>query len=227
MTHTVSVGEFEGPLGILLDLVERKKLEVTSISVGEITTAYLQRINNLKERSAEDIGEFLALGARLLYVKSLALLPTSTHQRDQAEELRQLELELDDYRRIKQAAQNLAARSHLQTWPRTATRHLTPADLPLPRIQLGQLATALDKALRRLPTPPRATIARQSVDPAMVMSKMRRSLDAGFNLDKLLAGCSNRLEIIVTFVCLLELIREGTAIAQQERQFHEITVAGA
>ena len=52
-------------------------------------------------------------------------------------------------------------------------------------------------------------MARQPVDPAAVMANLRRRLDTGFDLDELLASCTNRLEIIVTFVCLLELIREG------------------
>lgn len=227
MTHTVAVGEFEGPLGILLDLVERKKLEVTSISVAEITASYLERISHLEQRSPEDLSEFLALGARLLYVKSLALLPTATDQQEQVEELRRLELELDEYRRIKTAARSLGMRAHQHTWPRTVTERLSPGDLPLPDLQLEQLATAFKKALGRLPAAPQATMARQSVDPAAVMANLRRRLETGFELDELLARCTNRLEVIVTFVCLLELIREGSARALQDRPFHGISVEAA
>lgn len=224
MTHNVAVGEFEGPLGILLDLVERKKLEVTSISVAEITTGYLERIGQLEERSPEDLSEFLALGARLLYVKSLALLPAAGDQQEQAEELHRLELELDEYRRIKAAARTLAARSHLHTWPRTVTERLAPEELPLPQLQLEQLAAAFTRALGRVPTMPQATLARQPVDPSAVMSKLRRRLKTGFKLEELLASCTDRVEIIVTFMCLLELIREGTARADQHNQFKPITV---
>lgn len=227
MTHTVAVGDFEGPLGILLDLVEHKKMEVTSISVADITAGYLKRISHLEQRSPEDLSEFLALGARLLYVKSLALLPTDRDHQEQAEELRQLELELDEYRRIKAAARTLAARTDLRTWPRTVTAQLGPEELPLPQLQLEQLATAFTKALGRLPVAPQTTMARQSVDPGTVMANLRRWLTTGFNLDELLGQCGNRLEGIVTFVCLLELIREGSARAGQDSQFRTITVEAA
>jgi segregation and condensation protein A len=227
MTHTVAIGEFEGPLGILLDLVERKKFEVTSISVADITAGYLERISHLEQCSPEDLSEFLALGARLLYVKSLALLPSESDHQEQAEELHRLELELDEYRSIKTAARTLAARTSQRTWPRAATEHLTPEELPLPQIQLEQLTTAFTKALGRIPAAPAATMAKQSVDPIAVMANLRHHLPAGFDLDHLLQGCANRLEVIVTFVCLLELIRDGSARAGQDHQFRKITVEAA
>src|SRR6266576_329653 len=110
MTHTVAVGEFEGPLGVLLELVERNRLEVTAISVSQITEDYLDRIKQLGDRPPEELADFLQLGARLLYIKSLALLPADSAA-EQGEELTQLSLELEEYRRIQLAARELARRT--------------------------------------------------------------------------------------------------------------------
>src|SRR4051812_21815619 len=115
MSHTVAVGEFEGPLGVLLELVERNKLEVSAISVGQITTEYLAYVRTLEAASAEDLSEFLQLGARLLYVKSLALLPQETSDQ-QATELKQLSLELAEYRRFQSAARLLNDLATGGTW---------------------------------------------------------------------------------------------------------------
>jgi segregation and condensation protein A len=225
MSHTVAVGEFEGPLGILLDLVERKKLEVTSISVAEITTGYLERIRDMKEHSPEDLSEFLALGARLLYVKSLALLPPGAEGTDeQAEELRRLGLELEEYRRIKTAARALGARADVHTWTRLITEQLPPGELPVPDVKLPALAEAFTRALGRLPEPPPTAVLRQSVDPAAVMAGLRRRVRSGFALEAVLQACRSRLEVIVTFICLLELMREGNAKAVQPSQFEDIMV---
>jgi segregation and condensation protein A len=80
LSHTVTIGEFEGPLGLLLELVEKGNMEVTAISVATITTQYLDRLGRLQDQSPEHLSEFLQLGARLLYIKSLALAkpPSST-----------------------------------------------------------------------------------------------------------------------------------------------------
>jgi chromatin segregation and condensation protein Rec8/ScpA/Scc1 (kleisin family) len=135
---------------------------------------------------------------------------------------------LDEYRRIKSAARALGARAGLRTWPRSVTEQLAPDELPLPQLQLDQLAAAFKKALERLPTAaPAATMARQAVDPAAVMAGLRRRLPSGFSLDELVSRPTSRLEVIVTFVCLLELIRDGSARAVQDRQFQTIAVEAA
>src|SRR5476649_1798681 len=115
MSHTVAVGEFEGPLGALLELVERNKLEVSAISVGQITTEYLGYVRTLAQATAEDLSEFIQLGARLLYIKSLALLPQDSSLQQESE-LRQLEHELTEYRQFQSAAKNLASLSGGGTW---------------------------------------------------------------------------------------------------------------
>ena len=227
MTHTVAVGEFEGPLGILLDLVERGRLEVTAISVAEITENYLVRVRELGPASPETLSEFLQLGARLLYIKSLALLPQEPSD-EQNEELRLLNLELEEYSRMQAAAQELARRRPHRTWQRTATTTLEPGELPMPELELPQLAEAFTRALKRLePIRPVGVIQRH-VSLETISHQIRKRLeDGGFDLQVLLDSCRNRLEVIVTFLALLELIRGGEARVTQPDQFAAINVEAA
>ena len=226
MTHTVSVGEFEGPLGILLELVERGNLEVTAISVADITAGYLDRIRHLENRSPEALSEFVQLGARLLYIKSLALLPGQPGA-EPAQELQQLNLELQEYRRFQQAARQLARRTESPSWERPVGGQLAAADLPLPSLTLTQLAAAFTRALEHAEpaTDSRLLPSRISLDTKLAL--LRRRLAAGFDLDHLLAASPNRLDIIVTFLALLELIRQGSAQVRQTSQFSAITVEAA
>jgi segregation and condensation protein A len=223
MDHTVTIREFEGPLGILLELVERNKLEVTTISVAEITGQYLERIHALEQHSPEALSEFLELGTRLLYIKSLALLPgTATAEQD--EELHQLNLELEEYRRFQTAARQLGARTGRQTWQRQATTRLEPHELPLPDISLMQLSKAFSQTLSRLqPASPKAVI-RPHLSLETVLGQLRHQLPEGFELQTVLDRCRDRLEVVVTFLALLELIHEGAARVVQTAPFEPITV---
>lgn len=227
MTHNVAVGEFEGPLGILLDLVERGRLEVTAISVAEITENYLARIKELGSDSPEALSEFLQLGARLLYIKSLALLPQPASD-EQTEELRQLNLELEEYSRIQAAARELGRRGSLRTWHRTATITLPPQELPLPELELTQLAEAFTRTLKRLEPERPIGVIRRHLSLESVSNQIRSRLaQGGFTLQELLDDCRDRLEVIVTFLALLELIRGGTARVTQANQFEPINVEPA
>ena len=227
MTHNVAVGEFEGPLGILLDLVERGRLEVTAISVADITENYLARVKELGPSSPEALSEFLQLGARLLYIKSLALLPQPAAD-EQTEELRQLNLELEEYSRMQAAARELGRRGSLRTWQRTATVSLPPSELPLPELELTQLAEAFTRTLKNLEPERPVGVIQRHISLESVSRQIRRRLDRGrFELQELLDGCRNRLEVIVTFLALLELIRGGAARVTQASQFEAINVEPA
>ncbi len=227
MSHTVATAEFEGPLALLLELVERQKLEVTDISIAAITTGYLQHVRTLDSQSPEQLSEFLQLGARLLYVKSLALLPKEAGQ-EQAEELHQLNLELEEYRRYQQAARELGRLSSRSSWQRQAVSRLEPHELPLPDISLARLAEAFQIAIRRAePTRPQG-ILRAHISQESIMKSLRRRLSHGaFELHALLDGAKDRLEIVVTFLAVLELIKLAELRVVQSGQFGAITMEPA
>jgi len=226
MSHTVAVGEFEGPLGLLLELVENSKLEVSAIAVGQITTDYLSYVRSLKQASPEELSEFLQLGARLLYIKSLALLPRESAEQ-QASELRALSLELNEYRQFQSAARALASRGAQRTWPRPVPPRPAGADAPMPNLSLNQLAEAFTRALERVPAAPPETVLKQHLSLETVMHNLRAILPNGFDLQNVIDKCHNRLEIVVTFLGVLELVRSGAAQVTQANQFEPIKVEAA
>lgn len=228
MSHTVAVGQFEGPLGLLLELVERQKMPVSDISVGAITKEYLERVHDLQDAHVEDLSEFLQLGARLLYIKSLALLPAGP-EGDQANELEQLKLELAEYRRFKAAASLLAERARsARSWERPAAK-ITAADRPLPSLTLQQLAEAFSRALQTAPTAPETAVIKPHLSLENVTASLRRRLSSerAFDLHDIISGCRDRLEIVVTFLAILELVRGGAVTVNQAGQFDPIRVEAA
>jgi segregation and condensation protein A len=226
MAQTFAVGEFEGPLALLLDLVQKGKLEVSRVSVGQITSEYLARVREIKAVTAEELSEFLQLGARLLYIKSLALLPPENPD-EQVRELEQLSHELDEYRRFQQAAAQLAERAARPTWPRPAAPRLPSHELPLPELSLAQLAEAFTRALKLAPVEPPPRLIAPHLSLETVAARLRKRLPEGFELGQIIDNCRDRLEIVVTFLALLDLIREGVAQVTQAGQFDPIRVEAA
>ncbi len=228
MSHTVAVGEFEGPLGVLLDLVERGNLEVSQVSVGQITADYLEHIGGLSGVSAEELSDFLQLGARLLYIKSLALLPQSGSEDEQARELAQLNLELTEYRRFQAAAKELAARGAARTFGRPAPpRRIAASAAPPPGVSLDRLAEAFVRALKFAPPAAPSGVIKHHLGLETVLGGLRERLPAGFELHTVIERCRDRLEIVVTFLAVLELVRSGEARATQTGQFEAIRIEAA
>jgi segregation and condensation protein A len=228
MTHTVAVGEFEGPLGLLLELVERNRMEVTAISVARITEDYLKRIREL-DSTPEELSDFLQLGARLLHIKSLALLPGAGPDEEQSEEIARLSLELEEYRRMQAAARELARRTSARSWHRLTTERLPASQLPPPRLELAQLAEAFSRALSRLEPVRESGLIREHISLEQMAGRLTARLESGggFKLGDVLDACGTRLEIIVLFLALLELTRSGDARVSQAEQFGVITVEPA
>lgn len=219
MSHTVATAEFEGPLGVLLELVESSRVEVSAISVGEITSRYLKHVRSLPV-SAQELNEFLQLGARLLYIKTLALLP-QTDPEKQASELKQLSIELADYRRFQAAAKQLAEQARYATWPRPHAVQLSPKEHPFPPLKLEQLSQAFTDILKRQ-TPLPTTIRKQHINLETIKKRLHTLLPQGFELESVTATCQSRLEVVVTFLAILELIREGGVRVSQAGQFGAI-----
>jgi segregation and condensation protein A len=226
--HSVAINQFEGPLGLLLELVERKQLPITEIAVGAITSEYLESIAKLDGLSAEELSDFLALGARLIYIKSLALLPTVTPD-EQSDELRQLEVELGEYRRFVTAAGQLRERAKRPSFARQIQPDLAAEDLPAPNIALSDLAAAFQAALQRVPAlPEKRVMSASSLSQADVCARLTARLKTGsFALHELLASLHDRLEVVVTFSAVLELIRSSSVRVTQASQFDAIMVEAA
>jgi segregation and condensation protein A len=224
MIHSVLVPTFEGPLGLLLELAEKGKVELTTISVSDITAKYLAHVNTMSDLEPEELSDFLRLGSRLLYIKSLALLPREAGR--EGEELQRLSLELAEYRRYQQAARKLSSMLSNSTWQRTAVAKLAAEDLPLPNLKLEVLQEAFTRALKRAEPLMGSNPIDQGVSQESVINSLRRRLKSGsFELQVILDAAPDRFAIIITFLALLELLKTGAATVTQDGQFSPIMIA--
>jgi segregation and condensation protein A len=222
---------FEGPLDLLLYLLEKEELDITSISLVQVTDQYLSHLHSLETINMDALADFVAVGAKLLLLKSRALLPQEPGAAEEGEEEEDVGEELArlliEYRRFKEAAAALRQREDqgLRSYPRLGLPPEVPLSLGLDRVTLRKLTRIFREALRRLPPEEEAgTIDRQEVS---IQEKAEEILAAlaqkgRLSFRRLVSTCRSRLEVVLSFLAVLELIKAQRVVAEQERLFGDI-----
>ncbi|NLV73619.1 MAG: segregation/condensation protein A [Chloroflexi bacterium] len=231
--YRVTLEAFEGPLDLLLRLIERQELEITRISLALVTNQYLDYLAQLEHTSAENLADFLVVAAKLLVIKSRSLLPPPVSEMaDEADETgEQLAQQLAEYKRFKQTAEQL--RSLEKRGWHTYLR-LAPAPRPAARLMLGSLdpeclVQALVKAASEQPVLESVDAVVQPVQVFIsdcintILGLLSRSGTA--SMDCAFHNASSRLEVIVLFLAMLELVKQQRIYVEQKDLFGEITLA--
>jgi segregation and condensation protein A len=229
----VKTAVFEGPLDLLLHLIESEDLDITAVSLIQVTDQYVALLRSQESIDLRALADFVAVGARLLFLKSRALLPRSPEQaaddaREAEEIAADLTAQLEEYRAFKSAASFL--RELDEAGHRSFVRVAPPPNDWLPtgleNVTLKKLLRALSKALERLPPEePPERVPRQPVNLAerrlsVLAAVKRRGGRLGFA--RLIAECRTRLEAIVTFLAVLDLLKSEELQAEQAASFGEI-----
>ncbi len=236
----IKVDGFDGPLDLLLDLIERQRLDITALSLVEITDQYWHHVESTRELEPDALAEFIAVGSKLLYLKSCALLPSASPPsglQPEAEDVAgQLTEMLEEYKRFKDAAglfRQLEEQGR-RTYGRLAPGKGVPLPPGLHGVTLDTLLDAVKEALARKPPEPEegvlhiepVSVDDKAQDIAAALARRRpdgRPSGRGrLSFRPLLAACQTRTEIVVLFLAVLELIKAGRLWAEQDRPFGEI-----
>jgi segregation and condensation protein A len=229
--YTVATPVYEGPLDLLLQLIERAELDITKLALSHVTDQYLEHLRNLQDRAAEEVSAFLVVAARLLQIKSEALLPRPPVREEGEEDPGEaLARQLIAYKRYKQIAVWLAERNqtNLRTYLRLAPPPKIEEAVDLNGITMNDLLAAaqaafnaldLRKPLGTVVAVPRVTI-REKI---RLISRLLKSHGLT-KFHKLLNGHKSNLDIVVTFLAMLELIKRRLVKVQQDSLFGEIEI---
>lgn len=227
--YTVHTPVYDGPLDLLLDLIERAELDITSVSLATVTDQYLAYIRGLEQQSPDEISAFLVIAAKLLQIKSEALLPRPPARTPGEEDIaRSLVDQLKLYKRFKEIGNWLNERQHanLRTYLRVAPPPKVEPKLDLSSLTLQKLVAAAQEAFAKerskqplgiIIAAPRVTI-REKID---FITKTMKELGHS-NFRALLNKGATRLEVVVTFLAMLELVKRYRIQARQESLFSEI-----
>ncbi|MCI0398052.1 MAG: segregation/condensation protein A [Chloroflexi bacterium] len=232
--YHVELPVFTGPLDLLLHLIERNELDITAISLAVVTEQYLDQVKRLQEDKVDDLIDFLVIGARLVLIKSRALLPQTPEllpageeEEDPAEALAQ---QLRLYKQFKEAAAWLARRQEqgLRTYLRVAPPPKLEGKLDLGGVTVETLIASLRFALARaekLEESVAVAVQHQAITIEQQMDRLRRRLKAGrVRFEELLSEQSSRVEVAVTLLAVLELIKRREVAAYQAALFGPIEI---
>lgn len=229
--YTIDLPSFAGPLDLLLHLIERQELDITAISLVKVTEQYLNQIEQLKQNRIEQLIDFLVVAARLVQIKSRALLPQTPviiegeEEEDPADALIR---QLKTYKRFKQAAswlQNREAQG-LRTYLRVAPPPKLEGRLDMSGVTVEMLLTAVRNALTRIEDQEKsvAIIQPRRITIEGQINRLRQRAKTGktFNFTELLSSQTSRVEISITLLALLELIKRREILASQTVMFGPI-----
>ena len=225
MSTQVQLPIFEGPLDLLLHLIKKNEVSITDIPIATITEQYLATLELMETLSLDVAGEFLVMASTLVHIKSRMLLPGGADEPDEEEGVdprEELVRRLLEYQRYKDAAGELEQREVLSR--DVFTRAATPTEEVGPRgfreISVFELLGALKQVLDRLP---KDTFHDVTLDKITVREKMTLLLDKlrqqnSVLFESLFAEVKSRMEVVVTFLAMLELVKvRAIRIFQEER----------
>jgi segregation and condensation protein A len=229
--YNIKIPVFEGPFDLLLHLIRENKIDIYDIPIALITSQYLEYLEMMKELNLEIAGDFLVMAATLIHIKSRLLLPPDeeTPVEEQEDPRAELVQRLLEYQRYKEAAVELKSKEDV--WIRIFHREPfsdseeEEKELYLFDVNLFDLLDAFKKLLDKAP-PEVISITKETLTVKDRMSMIMEMIEGqeAVRFEDLFKEGITRLQLIITFVALLELIRLGLVRVYQERQFGNIWV---
>ncbi len=230
--YTVKVDVFEGPLDLLLHLIKQNQIDIYDIPIALVTEQYLDYIRIMKALDLTIAGEFLVMAATLMYIKSRMLLPAPIEEEEEQGEDPRAELvqRLVEYKRFKEAAVRLSQQSLLgvDVFIRPA-REIGTEEGEI-EADLFHLIDALRELIKRQEIEDFHDVTLERVTLQDKMTELWEKLQGAKEavaFSALFTPVSSRLELIVTFLALLELIRSGMLRAYQRDVFGPVWVTRA
>ena len=219
--------QFEGPLDLLLSLIQDRKLYINEVALSQVTDAYLAYLEQFTEHPVAETAQFVYIAATLLLIKSRSLLPNMELTTEEERDINELETRLKQYRIMRGAARTLG--KLWNTAPLLPPRYkpvivseFTPSGITLPMV-----LTAVEEMIKTLPTQTfRSTVhVASTLSLEEVVERLRsRILSTSRLLFSEIKNAGNKADIIVHFLAILELVKGGFVAAEQSASFDDIVV---
>lgn len=235
---TLRLPNYEGPLDILLRLIEERQLEITAVSIASVADQFLAYMAELPARDPKTLGNFVWVAARLILLKSRALLPQLGNPADTEDDALagdDLVAQLKAYQLYKRTARWLhereAANIRSYTVQPPPIERPVSRQLPLDNVTLDTLARAMQRVVDRwLPPPPVDDIVSRlpfTVNDCISRITERLADTPRISFTQILVGVDLRVEIIISLLAVLELLKRNIVIAWQDHSFGEIMIERA
>ena len=240
MELSYKLEKFEGPLDLLLHLIEKNKINIYDIPIAEITDQYLEYVSCMEEESLDVVSEFLVMAATLLDIKARMLLPREvSEEEDPRAELVERLLEYKTYKYMSLELKDMEVDADkvfykAPTIPREVEKYEEPVDLDqlLDGLTLSKLQKIFESVMKRREDkidPVRSTFGTIKKEPVSLEEKIEAVLEYAerhrrFSFRGMLSRQRDKTEIVVTFLALLELMKMGRIHLTQEHLFDDMMI---
>ncbi|MDO8523136.1 MAG: segregation/condensation protein A [bacterium] len=226
--YQFNLDKFSGPLDLLLNLVEEEKLSINEISLSRVAEEYIAYLKSLEEMPKEELAAFLVIASTLMLIKSRSLIPNLKLSEEEEVDIKDLERRLKTYKFFKELAESLKALNkggrHLfgrEAYVGMQAVFFPPQDLT--KEILSKIVEELLTAIPQKESLPEDTL-KKAVSLDEKMSELRDRLESmvAVNFEEMRKDGKEKVEVIVSFLALLELVRQGFAIFEQKGIFANI-----
>jgi segregation and condensation protein A len=230
LNYKITTDVFEGPLDLLLQLIENAELDITKVSLARVTDQYLTYLRSLVTRDPVEVSAFLVIAAKLVFIKSSILLPSVNDEgEEQQEDIgEQLARQLVEYKQFKNIADWLSERqaSGLRSYYRVAPPPIIVEHLDISDVSIYDLIDILMdtyfKSENETAMSEVVSISPLTIKNRIQTIKKHLRLKQQVNFSELIAADLSRLDVVVTFLALLELVKNHAITALQESLFSDI-----
>ncbi len=227
--YQIKLTNFEGPLDLLAQLIESNKLEITEISLAQVADQFLAYLKNKSSVGLEELADFLAVAGRLVLIKSRSLLPYLEVTAEEEGDVQNLKEQLAEYQRYRELASQVRRldRSPAVCYSRGYLKNIEPVFYFPPKLKTANLAAVLENLLQTVTLPQRIPQARLvdiiSLEQKLAEVAQMLKSSAELKFSQLLKS-DQAEEKVVTFLSILELLKQGRLQTKQEKNFAEITL---
>lgn len=218
---------FEGPLDLLLKLIEKRKLFINDISISKVADDFIAYIKNLDKFPVGESANFILVASTLLLIKSISLLPDLNLTEEEDRDIKNLEMRLKLYQKIKELSLGIKKIFGQNIIFAPLVKKINPIFSPDENITLANLLASAREVIRNLPkneSLPKA-IVKKVISLEEVIENLAERVKTGLNIrfkDFAQIGKEDKINIIVSFLAMLELVKQGLIEVVQEKQFEDI-----
>lgn len=230
MAYAVRLEQFEGPLELLLQLIEKEKLDITRVSLASVADQFLEYIAGQGDVPLSHLAQFLSVASRLLLLKSRALLPLLEFTEEEEQSIEDLEWQLREYRKFREISQKLGILFGQTQGAFVRDSFLGASVVFYPPETLSQdtLADAFRSVLGEIPLLEKLEqeTIREVVSLEEKMLELRTTLSSRMEMSfrQMTADVEDKLEVIVAFLAILELVKQRFVHAEQSEAFRDIAL---
>ncbi len=229
----IELEKFSGPLGLLLQLIEKEEMDITQISLAKIADEYVDYIRDSRQIGPDEMADFLVVAAKLLLIKSRALLPYLYPEEE--EDINELEMQLKMYKEFLDAARQISKMLGKKKFmfAREFNRQAVLANInlfsPPKKLKAEDMAMVFSDLLGRIKPP--AVLEEETLDRKIniedkildIQKMLIERIRVSFN--KVMESAGDKTEIIVSFLAVLELMRQREIVLEQSNLFEEIFIS--